>query len=433
MESDAATMGRCAARMGRRRGRTACVRRLLWLALTLGLLVGAPASSDDTLRIMTYNIYYGGQDHYPAIGRQHEWLRVIENAGADLVVIQEANGWLPSEQNLIAAYLDSLNAGLPPEEQYAGYVAEANSQFNVAFFSRLPVLTFEGYRVVQVQRETCSFRHVFIHAALDAWGERVHVVGTHFRAGWDERIERELEARALLTILDGLPPGEEVWVVGDFNSYSPVDVEPTSPTQPDYSGGAPSPEMYGCEPIAYLLDRGYRDAFRDLHPLEAGYTKETNDFKPWTPGPIFRIDFILDAPGGDWELDACMLIDDAWGESGSDHYAVCADYRRPGGASANEPPAETGGPWARLGPNPLRLPGRLHYALSRPGRVTLEVIACDGRRVVVLADGWRAAGDHGLVWDGRDRAGRPLAEGTYFVRIRGRDGALARPILLVPR
>ena len=43
-------------------------------------------------------------------------------------------------------------------------------------------------------------------------------------------------------------------VIGDFNSYSPVDAAPGSPTQPDYAGGAASAEERGWEPLGYLLD-----------------------------------------------------------------------------------------------------------------------------------------------------------------------------------
>ena len=396
--------------------------------VTLAVCV-APAAADDlTLRIMTYNIYFGGQDHDPVFGRQHEWLRVIESRNPDVIVLEEANGWLPGELNLIAAYVDSLNQAFPLDPPYTGRVGDANSAFNVALLSRLPILQFDEYRVVQVQGETCTLRHVFIHAALAADGETVHVIGTHFRPGWDDREERELEARALLTILQGLPAGEKVWVLGDFNSYSPVDVQPGSPTAPLYQSGAPAAERYGWEPVGYLLDRGYRDAFRDRHPLTRGYTRETREFLPVPLGPIMRIDFILDSPGGPWALESAEVVADGWAEVGSDHYAVCATYRRPDWAAVPEAALPARGVRLLPGPNPLVLPGAVRYRLDEPAGVTAEVFAVDGRRVAVLADGWRAAGVHELRWE--RSAGAPVAEGTYYLRIAAGGSSSVAPLVV---
>jgi len=403
------------------------------LAFLLGAVtLGAPALADDfPLRIMTYNIFYGGQNHEPVLNRHHEWLRVIESRNPDVIVVQEANGWLPSEQNLIAAYVDSLNRAFPLEPPYTGWVGDANSAFNVALITRLPVLRFDAYRVVQVQGEMCTIRHVFIHAALAAQGERIHIVGVHFRPGWYERLARELEARALLTILQSFPAGEKVWVMGDFNSYSPVDVQPGSPTPPLYQNGAPSPEAFGWEPVGYLLERGYRDAFRAQHPLLRGYTWETRAFRPETLGPIMRIDFILDSPGDVWSLASSEVVTDGLAECGSDHYAVYAVYERPDWAAAREGghgPAVMTGP---LGPNPLSVPGAVQCWLSRPADVTLEIFAVDGRRVAALSPGWCAAGRHELRWDGCDRTGVPVAAGMYYVRIAGPPPSSGRALLVL--
>ncbi len=405
-----------------------------WALLLAAVALGARAGADDlVLRIMTYNIFYGGQNHEPVLNRHHEWLRVIESRDPDVLVVVEANGWLPTEQNLIAAYVDSLNQAFPLEPPYRGCVGDANSAFNVALITRLPILQFDQYRVVQVQREICTLQHVFVHAALAAEGERIHIVGVHFRPNYNERQQRELEARALLTILQGLPAGEKVWVMGDFNSYSPVDVQPGSPTPPLYQLGAPSPELYGWEPVGYLLERGYRDAFRSQHPLLRGYTKDTRSFLPATVGPFMRIDFLLDSPGYVWSPVSSEVVTDGLADSGSDHYAVCAVFRRPGWAAAGEDARATTVPSGPVGPNPLIVPGALRYHLARPGDVTLELFAVDGRRIASLEQGWRPAGLHEARWDGCDRAGAPIVPGMYYVRIAGVGGAGSGRALLVRR
>jgi hypothetical protein len=40
-----------------------------------------------------------------------------------------------------------------------------------------------------------------------------------------------------------------------------------------------------------------------------------------------------------------------------------------------------------------------------------------GQLVAALADGSYGAGDHSLIWNATDEAGRPLASGVYFCRL----------------
>jgi endonuclease/exonuclease/phosphatase family metal-dependent hydrolase len=388
--------------------------------------IGGAAGSE--LSILTYNIYYGGQPHDPVLVRDNEWLQVIEARNPDVILIEEANGWLPSEQNLIAAYAESLNAAFPNDPPYAGFVGDAITAFNVAILSRVPVLDFEAFNEVDIGGEIVRIRHVFTHATLQLAGEPVHVLGVHFRPGL-YRAERELEARALLTILDGLPPGESVWIGGDFNSYSPVDVAPGSLTPPDYAAGADPAEEKGWEPLGYLLDRGYADAFRSLHPYSLGYTQGTAAFIPGDV-PMQRVDFLACSPGSPWRLVQVETADDAGGDIGSDHYAVFASYTR-ASAGVGEPVA-LDVPRLRAWPNPARGDVRIALDLDAARDVEAQVLSLDGRVMRTLAGGRLAAGEHILGWDGADRFGRPLGAGVYLVRCRSAAGATSLAITRLP-
>ncbi len=68
-------------------------------------------------------------------------------------------------------------------------------------------------------------------------------------------------------------------------------------------------------------------------------------------------------------------------------------------------------------PNPLRGSGLIRYALPRAAAVRLALFDAAGRRVRLLADGERPAGEHAAAWDGRDDAGRALGAGLYFARL----------------
>jgi hypothetical protein len=89
--------------------------------------------------------------------------------------------------------------------------------------------------------------------------------------------------------------------------------------------------------------------------------------------------------------------------AGAGSTAAAASLRRPG----------FGAPF----PNPFRAAFRIPYSAPAGTRLTLEVH--DVRGAVVRRMEASSAGQGELVFDGRDRAGRPLASGVYWVRVAG--------------
>ena len=79
--------------------------------------------------------------------------------------------------------------------------------------------------------------------------------------------------------------------------------------------------------------------------------------------------------------------------------------------------------WFPAGPNPLRDQTRLHFRLAHETRVAARIVDVTGRRVRGLLEGTvLGAGDHTLVWDGRDQHGRPVPDGVYLYLLEaGRD------------
>ncbi|MBL0176385.1 MAG: hypothetical protein IPP94_14155 [Ignavibacteria bacterium] len=86
---------------------------------------------------------------------------------------------------------------------------------------------------------------------------------------------------------------------------------------------------------------------------------------------------------------------------------------------------------ATVFPNPVRRQGSIAFTLQQPGRVELDIVTARGERVRTLLRDDRLAGVHDAVWDGLDDAGRALANGTYFIRLRaGAREVRARVLLL---
>ncbi|HTO21290.1 MAG TPA: FlgD immunoglobulin-like domain containing protein, partial [Spirochaetia bacterium] len=73
----------------------------------------------------------------------------------------------------------------------------------------------------------------------------------------------------------------------------------------------------------------------------------------------------------------------------------------------------------------------LHYVVPNSGQVTITVFTLNGDVVTVLARGTQAAGEYTTSWDGKDRGGRAVARGIYFVRVIGPGFDEVRKVLVV--
>jgi len=75
-------------------------------------------------------------------------------------------------------------------------------------------------------------------------------------------------------------------------------------------------------------------------------------------------------------------------------------------------------------PNPFNPNTTLRIDLAREGVVSLDIVDARGRRVRSLMRAGRvAAGEHRVVWDGRDDRGQRVASGVYEARLHA-DGSI---------
>ncbi len=74
---------------------------------------------------------------------------------------------------------------------------------------------------------------------------------------------------------------------------------------------------------------------------------------------------------------------------------------------------------------------QFELALDEPGYSVVTVLDASGRMQKTVAQGSYGPGRHAFRWDGRDRAGRPLASGSCIVAGRFGNEEERRPLLLV--
>jgi exodeoxyribonuclease-3 len=225
------------------------------------------------VRVLTWNIWNGGEGRVDAIER------VLREQEADVVALQEAN-------DREAVELLGLRLGM--EVVYG----EANSEFAVAWLSRLPIERAENHKLPQLAKTLLE---------IEVPGYRLYTTHLiHGRTREDET-RRVDEVQSIAARLE-----TPCLLVGDFNAVNPGDEVGLPPPEEQ----APTDHV-ARRPIQLLLEFGFVDCYRALHD-DRGWTYESSH--PW-----FRPDYIF-AVG--FQARTCDVIR----SDASDHFALVADF-----------------------------------------------------------------------------------------------------------
>lgn len=82
-------------------------------------------------------------------------------------------------------------------------------------------------------------------------------------------------------------------------------------------------------------------------------------------------------------------------------------------------------------PNPFNPSTTVEFTMPAAGKARLAVYNVIGELVAVLLDGTAGAGNHMLMWNGRDAAGTPVSSGVYFYRLSAASQTLTRRMVLL--
>ena len=223
------------------------------------------------MRLVTWNIWNGGGDRIEAIQR------VLREQNADVVALQEAN-----DRDAVERLASSL--------QMQAVYGEANSEFAVAWLSRLPIARSANHRLPVLEKTLLE---------VEVAGRRLFA--THLSAGRTLAHEprRIAEAEAIVARLGA---GGDV-LVGDFNAVHPRDEIGSPPPDEEL-------EHVSRRPIELLLEAGLVDSFRELHPDDPGWTYVA--WQPWA-----RLDYVFTRE----RPRSCDVVE----SDASDHFALVAD------------------------------------------------------------------------------------------------------------
>lgn len=243
-------------------------RAWLWLGLLLGLLESAPAAE---LRVMTFNIWVGGESGKQPLSQTAE---VIRAAKADIVGLQETLG---SERDG-----RRNDAGIELAKQLGWqYFNQGGSP---GILSRFPIVTnTPGKHGVIIRlpggRDIYFFNVHFNHAPYQPYQLlSIPYANAPFITTADEAVSEARRARGgevarvLADMQTALASGKPVFLTGDFNEPSHQDWT----VRAAGAGKCPLPVAYPS--TLAVVNAGLRDTFRTVHPDEV-----TRPGWTWTP------------------------------------------------------------------------------------------------------------------------------------------------------
>lgn len=82
-------------------------------------------------------------------------------------------------------------------------------------------------------------------------------------------------------------------------------------------------------------------------------------------------------------------------------------------------------------PNPFNPSTTVSYILPKASEVLITVYNIKGQLVRTLADEYKAAGKHQVVWDGRDNNIKQISSGVYFIRLQAEGNNLTHKVLMM--
>ena len=233
------------------------------------------------MKLMSYNILSGGEDRIPHI------TNVIRGQQLDVVALVEAN----SRENV-----ETLARELDMQFVFG----EANSEFNVAWLSHLPILRSENHRLPTLTKTLLEIELL--------WQRRhIHLFTTHLQHKREPESEQKRveEVRAILSVTRRLGESPHL-LAGDFNTLRPGD-------SPDVATDMPR------KAIPLLLNAGYIDCYRRIHPIAPGYTYKL-------PDPSMRLDYIFASIEMALHLNRCAVIMNEEARAASDHLPIMAEF-----------------------------------------------------------------------------------------------------------
>jgi len=82
-------------------------------------------------------------------------------------------------------------------------------------------------------------------------------------------------------------------------------------------------------------------------------------------------------------------------------------------------------------PNPFNPKTTISFSLQNDSKIELSIYNIKGQLVEILVNDFKPAGQHSVVWDGRDENNQPVGSGIYFYKLKAGDFREVRKMILM--
>ncbi len=82
-------------------------------------------------------------------------------------------------------------------------------------------------------------------------------------------------------------------------------------------------------------------------------------------------------------------------------------------------------------PNPFNPETKINYSLAKAGNAKLTIYNIKGQRIKTLVNDHVEAGEHSIIWNGKNEKGSDVASGVYLYRLNTADGVQNKKMLLL--
>lgn len=242
------------------------------------------------VRLLSYNIRFGG------IGREELLSKVINSCEPDVVILQEA-----------------IHPDVVKRLAIACKMKEWGSRrgHSLGFLSRIEIRSHEWHHARFAKR-------AYLELQLPQSGMRifgVHLAAIHSNITEHRRV---YELKSLLQDILAQHPGFHV-IVGDFNTLAPGERLDLAKLPLRLralawlSGGS-----VRWRTIQLMLDGGYTDGFKQIHPRDPGLTFPTTD-------PHVRLDYLFIPTSHAAALERCEVVRHPAAAQASDHFPLLCE------------------------------------------------------------------------------------------------------------
>jgi len=82
-------------------------------------------------------------------------------------------------------------------------------------------------------------------------------------------------------------------------------------------------------------------------------------------------------------------------------------------------------------PNPFNPTTTINYSLKEKSRVSINIYNIKGQKVKQLVSDQLSAGQHSVVWNGKDESGKSVSSGIYFYKLKAGNFEKTKKMILM--